>query len=276
MPDYGDEFGSQMTSTAQSLLQTWLQRKGYTQTKSVIQGNEEFIGIPFESNTEMSAAYSMVREYDIKCHKDVTEDGALTLMITKNDSQRAERVLEQLHKEVTEKIFNNSSQTNEVDNDLPDDYIKSHDSIDVNVNTLNVEHGDLEQHRAQRVQWKDELTSIIKEVREEARDEQDFIERLNARGVKTIDATDGEFLFIHPSSPLWEKNGRERYGWQIRGETLDKEEGVNHYSRKSFKDKGYDLESECKDARIVSKIMAEEAEKDAPERFQKVYQQLTK
>ena len=273
MPDYGDEFGSQMTSTAQSLLQTWLQRRGYAQTKSVIQGNEEFIGMPFEANAEMNAAYSMMKEYDIKCHKDVAEDGALTLMINKNDSQRAERVLDQLRKEVTKEIFNNPSQTHEIDNDLTDDYIKSHDSMDVNVSTINIEHGDLEQHR---VLWKDELTAIIKEVREETHDEHDFIEHLNTRGVRTIDATDGEFLFVHPSSPLWEKDGRERYGWQIRGETLDKEESVNRYSRKSFQDKDYDLELECKDARIASKIMAEETVKDTPERFQEVYQQLSK
>lgn len=261
MPDYGDEFGSQMTSTAQSILQTWLMRGGYREAKSMMQDDVEYMGMPFEIPAEMNAAYSMMREYGIDCHKDIAEDGVLTLMIKKNDIQKAERVLEQVRKETSEKIVKKQLPTHDANTELRN--IKSHDSMDINFNTKGAKYGDLDQYE---MQWKKELIKTIKEARVNAHDEQDFINHLSVHGVKTIDAKDGEVLFIHPSCE-WLK---------LRGDTIDKEEGVSLYSRKSFKDKGYDLESEAKDARVASKILAEEAVKDAPDRFIEAYQQLTK
>lgn len=140
-----------------------------------------------------------------------------------------------------------------------DEYIKSHDGMDLDTRTA-VNEIDTPSEKGQ-VSWRNDIAEKVYEARISSTDENEFIKACESRGVRVTNAKDGELMFVHPSGDHL----------KIRGDTLGKD-----YTHDSFKEKPMKLDREAKDMRTAAKILNESERSKNIDRDIPTFQNLSK
>lgn len=140
-----------------------------------------------------------------------------------------------------------------------DDFIKSHDSMDLDTRTA-VNEIDTPAERGQG-SWKNDIAEKVHSARIAAEDENDFIRRCENSGIGVTSAKDGELMFVHPDGDHL----------KIRGDTLGED-----YTHDSFKGKPIKLEDEARDMKAAARELAGDVHNKQQDKDINKYQNLTK
>ncbi len=124
---------------------------------------------------------------------------------------------------------------------IVDEYIKSHDSMDIDSRTA-VNEIDTKAERGEDFQgsWKEDIRHNVLEARLHSTNEENFIKECESRGVKVIAAKDGEFMFVHSS-------GNHH---KIRADNISQA-----VTKETFKENPINLDQEAKDMRNAAKVL---------------------
>lgn len=214
MTDFGDDVGSMVFSQAQNETQRFiakLQYGNYSRTKT--EKGESYCTIPFDSDEQAKVVEHLLKKEGIKFERnnEVGEHGAIT--INQKDLSKVKEVISEIK---------------------PDEYIKSHDGMDLDKSTL---HNEVDTPEEYGFSWKEDINEKVYNARMMSTTPEEFAREVEIRGIKVTEAVDGEFMFVHPSGDHL----------KVRADTLNE-----LFKKESFAD-GYDLDSVAKEAREASK-----------------------